>query len=86
MPLGPLHATCVQPAPKSRFVVSGLLRKKIKINGNGNGNGNGNATVNSGLQGCVSSRNLEVGHQSLWETPELCDGSDGGGSGGSSAK
>jgi hypothetical protein len=26
MPLGPLHATCVQPAPKSRFVVSGLLR------------------------------------------------------------
>jgi hypothetical protein len=79
MPLGPLHVTCVQPAPKSRFVVSELLRKKI------NGNGNGNATVNSGLQGCVSSRNLEVGHQSLWETPELCDGSDGGGSGGSSA-
>jgi hypothetical protein len=26
MPLGPLRATCVQPAPKSRFVVSGLLR------------------------------------------------------------
>jgi hypothetical protein len=26
MPLGPLHAACVQPAPKSRFVVSGLLR------------------------------------------------------------
>jgi hypothetical protein len=65
MPLGPLRATCVQPAPKSRFVVSGLLRSKIKINGNGN------ATVNSGLQGCVSSRNLEVGHQSLWETPEV---------------
>jgi hypothetical protein len=44
MPLGPLRATCVQPAPKSRFVVSGLLRKKIKIkiNSNGNGNGNGN--------------------------------------------
>ncbi|MDE1197326.1 MAG: hypothetical protein PW896_19710 [Pseudomonas sp.] len=41
MPLGPLHAACVQPAPKSRFVVSGLLRSKIKINGNGNGNGNG---------------------------------------------
>jgi hypothetical protein len=40
MPLGPLHATCVQPAPKSRFVVSELLRKKI------NGNGNGSATVN----------------------------------------
>jgi hypothetical protein len=31
MPLGPLHATCVQPAPKSRFVVSGLARMKIKI-------------------------------------------------------
>jgi hypothetical protein len=65
MPLGPLHAACVQPAPKSRFVVSGLLRSKIKIKINGN------ATVNSGLQGCVSSRNLEVGHQSLWETPEV---------------
>jgi hypothetical protein len=26
MPLVPLHAACVQPAPKSRFVVSGLLR------------------------------------------------------------
>jgi hypothetical protein len=26
MPLGPLGAACVQPAPKSRFVVSGLLR------------------------------------------------------------
>jgi hypothetical protein len=23
------------------------------------------------LQGCVSSRNLKVGHQSLWETPEV---------------
>jgi hypothetical protein len=49
MPLGPLHDACVQPAPKSRFVVSGLQRTKIKIkikiNGNGNGNGNGNATV-----------------------------------------
>jgi hypothetical protein len=31
MPLGPLHATCVQPAPKSRLVPSGLLRTKIKI-------------------------------------------------------
>ncbi|WP_256659783.1 hypothetical protein [Pseudomonas sp. LS-2] len=31
MPLGPLHAACVQPAPKSRFVVSGLLRMKIKV-------------------------------------------------------
>ncbi|WP_168184516.1 hypothetical protein [Pseudomonas sp. Bc-h] len=44
MPLGPLRAACVQPAPKSRFVVSGLWRTKIKIkikiNGNGNGNGN----------------------------------------------
>jgi hypothetical protein len=42
------------------------------------------------LQGCVVSRNLKVGHQSLWETPELCDGTgrdsdDGGGSGGTSA-
>jgi hypothetical protein len=26
MPLGPLRIACVQPAPKSRFVVSGLLR------------------------------------------------------------
>jgi hypothetical protein len=26
MPLSPLRATYVQPAPKSRFVVSGLLR------------------------------------------------------------
>jgi hypothetical protein len=36
MPLGPLRDACVQPAPKSRFVVSGLLRSKIKIKGNGN--------------------------------------------------
>jgi hypothetical protein len=40
MPLGPLHAACVQPAPKSRFVVSGLLRKKIKIKIDGNDNDN----------------------------------------------
>jgi hypothetical protein len=26
MPLDPLHAACVQPAPKSRFVVSGSTR------------------------------------------------------------
>jgi hypothetical protein len=39
MPLGPLHVACVQPAPKSRLVSSGLLRTKIKINGNGNGDG-----------------------------------------------
>jgi hypothetical protein len=44
MPLGPLHAACVQPAPKSRFVVSGLSRTKIKINIDGNGNGNGNGS------------------------------------------
>jgi hypothetical protein len=31
MPLGPLRDACVRPAPKSRFVVSGLLRSKIKI-------------------------------------------------------
>jgi hypothetical protein len=31
MPLGPLHATCVRPAPKSRFVASELTRMKIKI-------------------------------------------------------
>jgi hypothetical protein len=48
MPLDPRSDACVQPAPKSRFVVSGLLRSKIKIkikihrNGNGNGNGAGN--------------------------------------------
>ncbi|WP_165869731.1 hypothetical protein [Pseudomonas sp. LS-2] len=44
MPLGPRSAACVQPAPKSRWVSSGLLRTKIKIkikikikfNGNGN--------------------------------------------------
>ena len=30
MRLGPLRATCVQPAPKSRFVVSGLAWMKIK--------------------------------------------------------
>jgi hypothetical protein len=30
MPLGPLHAACVQPAPKSRFVVFGLLMSKSK--------------------------------------------------------
>jgi hypothetical protein len=39
MPLGPLHAACVQPAPKSRFVVSGLSRTKIKIKIDANGNG-----------------------------------------------
>jgi hypothetical protein len=32
MPLGPLRAACVQPAPKSRFVVSGPLMQKSKIN------------------------------------------------------
>jgi hypothetical protein len=42
MPLGPRSAACVQPAPKSRFVVSGLLRSKIKIKIHRNGNGNGN--------------------------------------------
>jgi hypothetical protein len=47
MPLGPLHDACVQPAPKSRFVVPGLSRTKIKIKIDGNGNGNGNATVNA---------------------------------------
>jgi hypothetical protein len=51
MPLGPLHDACVQPAPKSRFVVSGLSRTKIKIKIkikiHGNGNGNGNSTVNA---------------------------------------
>jgi hypothetical protein len=41
MPLGPLHDTCVQPAPKSRFLVSGLLRSKIKIKINGSGSGSG---------------------------------------------
>jgi hypothetical protein len=41
LPLGPLHETSVQPAPKSRFVVSGLSRMKIKSKINGNGNGNG---------------------------------------------
>jgi hypothetical protein len=91
MPLGPLHVTCVQPAPKSRFVVSGLSRTKIKIkikiDGNGNGNGNGNGTVNAGLlEGCVSSRNFKAEHQSLWEKLELCDSSDSGRSDGSSAK
>jgi hypothetical protein len=47
MPLGPLRDACVQPAPKSRFVVSGLSRTKIKINidGNGNGSGSGNKGV-----------------------------------------
>jgi hypothetical protein len=39
MPLGPLRDACVQPAPKSRFVVSGLSRTKIKINIDGNGKG-----------------------------------------------
>jgi hypothetical protein len=49
MPLGPLHAACVQPAPKSRFVVSGLSRTKIKINIDGNGSGNGNGNGNKGV-------------------------------------
>ncbi len=94
MPLGPLRAACVQPAPKSRFVVSGLLRTeikiKIKINGNGNGNGNGNdghRTCSSpacrrrpssvrhrrraGLLQGVCGAEISVGHQSLWETPEV---------------
>jgi hypothetical protein len=39
MPLGPLRDACVQPAPKSRLVVSGLLRSKIKIKINGYGDG-----------------------------------------------
>jgi hypothetical protein len=41
MPLGPRSVACVQPAPKSRFVASGLLRTKIKIKIDANGNGNG---------------------------------------------
>jgi hypothetical protein len=28
MPLGPLRETCVQPAPKSRLAVAGLLRRR----------------------------------------------------------
>jgi len=79
MPLGPLRDACAQPAPKSRFVVPGLSRTKIKIKIDGNSNGNG--TVNAGLlEGCVSSRNFKAEHQSLWEKLELCDSSDGGGS------
>jgi hypothetical protein len=35
MPLGPLRAACVRPAPKSRFVSSGPLRTKIKSKING---------------------------------------------------
>jgi hypothetical protein len=42
MPLDPRSDACVQPAPKSRFVVSGLLRSKIKIKIHRNGNDNGN--------------------------------------------
>jgi hypothetical protein len=34
MPLGPLRAACVQPAPKSRLVVFGPLMSKSKINSN----------------------------------------------------
>jgi hypothetical protein len=47
MPLGPRSDACVQPAPKSRFVVSGLLRSKIKIKIHRNGNCNGNSNSNS---------------------------------------
>jgi hypothetical protein len=60
MPLGPRSAACVRPAPKSRFVVSGLLRKKIKIkikinsNSNSNSNGNGNGNGNGLHQTCSS--------------------------------
>jgi hypothetical protein len=51
MPGSPLRIACVRPAPKSRFVVSGLAWGKINGNrnrnrnrsGNGNGNGNGEA-------------------------------------------
>jgi hypothetical protein len=33
MPLDPLHAVCVWPAPKSRFVVSGLSRTRAILAG-----------------------------------------------------
>jgi len=42
MPLGPLHETCVQPAPKSRSAAFGLSHEKI----NGNGNSNSNIDCN----------------------------------------
>jgi hypothetical protein len=41
MPLGPLRAACVRPAPKSRSVVFGLLRIKITSGSEGEGEGEG---------------------------------------------
>jgi hypothetical protein len=38
MPLGPLRVVCVQPAPKSRFVVFELFAYEDQKHGNGNGN------------------------------------------------
>jgi hypothetical protein len=41
MRLGPLRETCVQPAPKSRFAVTGPFAHEGQKHGNGNGNGKG---------------------------------------------
>jgi hypothetical protein len=41
MPGSPLRIACVRPAPKSRFVVSGLTWERINGDGDGNGNGDG---------------------------------------------
>jgi hypothetical protein len=56
MPGSPLRIACVRPAPKSRFVVTGLAWGKINgesgSNGKRNGNGNGNGNGKRGFDAC----------------------------------
>jgi hypothetical protein len=46
MPGSPLRIACARPAPKSRFVVSGLAWEKIDGNRNRNRSGNGDGKGN----------------------------------------
>jgi hypothetical protein len=51
MPGSPLRIASARPAPKSRFVVSGLAWEKINGNGNGNGSGSGSGNGNGNGNG-----------------------------------
>jgi hypothetical protein len=71
MPLGPLRAACVQPAPKSRFVVSGRLRTKIKIkiDGDGDGDGDGNGVHRTCSSPACRRRRFHIRHRRPNGTP-----------------
>jgi hypothetical protein len=83
----PRSVACARPAKVAIGVVCDICARHDRSHAP-RGNAAHDATAGL-LQGCVSSGNLKIGHQSLWETPEVDgtgrDSDDGGGSGGSSA-